>query len=83
MLRRLSERHGSHAGKSPRGIGSGRIPASDRVERAHCVGVLRRRSAEGARPVAARARHCRLSDRFAVNIVTGLNKTPEVFVTPG
>ena len=52
----FSERHGSHGGKSPRGIGSGRVPASP------CVGVLRRRSADEARPVAARARHCPLSE---------------------
>ena len=35
----FSERHGSLGGKSPRGIGSGRVPASP------CLGVLRRRSA--------------------------------------
>ena len=39
----LSEHHGSLGGKSPRGIGSGRVPASPRV------GVLRRRSADEAR----------------------------------
>ena len=52
----LSARLGSHAGKSPRGFGSGRVPASPRV------GVLRRRSSNETRPVAAHARHRPLSE---------------------
>jgi len=55
IRRGSSERHGSLGGKSPRGIGSGRVPASP------CLGVLRRRSAAEARPVAAQVRHCPLS----------------------
>ena len=56
IRRGSSARHGSLGGKSPRGIGSARVPASP------WLGVLRRRSAAEARPVAARARHCPLSE---------------------
>ena len=57
MRRGFSGQHGSHGRKSARGIAAHafRRPA---IEWARRVGVLRRRSPDEARPVAARVRHC-------------------------